>query len=107
MATINLKILEAGYKEGYINPCPLTENQKLILHQSIITASKILQIIRKEEDLDIEQISYRANLDRNTCLIYCRWLESKKLIRKIPWEAEGVNGRRIRNLYLAKTPKTQ
>lgn len=99
MATLNESILNAAHEDGLIT-ATLSRNQRIYLHHSILTANHILSIINSREDLDIEQLTKAAKLDRNTCLIYCRWLKSKGLIKIIPCEAESKNGRSQRNLYL-------
>ena len=101
MATLNFAILDAAYLDGLINGS-LSERQKIYLAPSVATANKFLSIIRARGDLDIDQIAAATMLDRNTCLLYCRWLASKKLIRIFPNEIPSErDGRQIKNLYVA------
>ncbi|WP_449416027.1 hypothetical protein [Phormidium nigroviride] len=104
MATLNESILNAAHEDGLIT-ANLSRNQRIYLHHSILTANHILSIINSRDDLDIEQLKSAAKLDQNTCLIYCRWLRSKGLIKIIPWEAEAKDGRFVRNLYVS-IPRT-
>ncbi len=101
MATINFSILEAAYLDGLINGS-LSDRQILYLAPSIATANRLLSIIRARGDLDIDQIVAASKLDKNTCMLYCRWLASKKLIRIISDEIPSKrDGRQIKNLYIA------
>lgn len=66
------------------------------------TALKIYDAIAESPTgLDVEQLSDRTNLNRNTCLIYTRFLARQGCISI---ESEAKIKGWIRNVYLAITP---
>lgn len=81
MAVINPKILNAAYADGFFDS-PLSDDEKLYLHQSILTAWQIIQVIESSgiDGLELDQIAQRCQTHKNTIKIYCRWLRSKRLI---------------------------
>lgn len=94
MATINLEILEAAYKDGLL-PKRLSAAQKLYLHSSVQTANHIYWTIAQAENgLDSEQLQKAINLSLNTLFQYTRWLQGKRLILN-----EAPENRK--NLYFA------
>ncbi len=81
MANIDLKILEAAYKDGVFSKSP-NDRQRLYLKASVISAWDILELIKYRRELGIEgnQIAEELDLNINTINTFLRWLTGKKLI---------------------------
>jgi predicted transcriptional regulator len=89
MATLNLEILEAGLRLGLIRQ--LSKDETMAFHPSVVTACAIFNQIA-QSNLDLEQVSDRAQIHPETAKHYLRWLEAKKLISSEPIEG-SPNGK--------------
>ena len=102
MATINEKILDAAFSDGLIDRS-LSENQLVYLNPSVCMANRIYHAIASlsKDGCDFEQVCFRLRIDKNTFLLYSRWLQRKGLITIIPNKLEGADLRILRNCYIA------
>jgi predicted ArsR family transcriptional regulator len=89
LATLKLEILEAALRLKIIRQ--LTKDEEIAFHPSVVTACAIVTAIA-QDDLDLEQVSARAQVHPETAKQYLRWLEAKKLISTEPIEG-SVNGK--------------
>lgn len=80
MANVHINVLDAAHADGLIR-ASLTPAQCLYLKDTVLTVSKILEIVASADELDLEQLVARSGLNSNTLKIYLRWLASKGYIR--------------------------
>jgi hypothetical protein len=100
MATVNENALEAALEDGLIG-VRLSKNPENYLDTTVVSVNKLLLILKKEGNLNMKPIVKRMNYHENTCATYLRWLAKHKLVKIIPHEVSGKDGRTLASLYEA------
>jgi predicted ArsR family transcriptional regulator len=100
MATVNESALEAALEDGLIG-IRLSKNQQIYLDPTVVSVNKLLLLLKEEGNLNMKQIAHRMKYHENTCATYLRWLAKHKLIKIIPHEVSGKDGRLLASIYEA------
>ena len=81
MASLNSKVLDASFKAGVFKKPP-NASQKIYFRASVITAWKILDIIKSRSVLGIEgeEVALKMKRHPNTINTFLRWLVENDLI---------------------------
>ena len=100
MATVNENALEAALEDGLIG-VRLSKNQQIYLDPTVVSVNRLLLLLKEEGTLNMKQIAHRMKYHENTCATYLRWLAKHKLIKIIPHEVSGKDGRLLASIYEA------
>lgn len=84
MATLSIDALESAFSRGKIDGKTFTEDES----QQICTMNALLCLIQNIPGISSFALRKAIRLNHCTVLIYCRWLESKELI-KVTHKGQG------------------
>jgi hypothetical protein len=88
MATIEIGLLKAAQEDGVFDR-NLTPSQQVFYKETVVTAFKILDVVRSSGEVSSCYISDRLSLNQNTCKIYCRYLVQVGLLFSTKSRSQG------------------